>query len=218
MTDQSTIALVDDHQILVYTLGLTFAAHDITCVGFPPAPAPVLFAQLVELGPALVLLDLDLGAHGDGIPLIRLLTRAELPVLVLTGTTDRVRLGLAVEQGAVAVVRKDAGFGMLLAAVRTALAGDVPDSVDDPTELLAALTASRDQQTARMRPYLTLTERERQVLSELANGRSVNEIAAAWVVSAATVRSHVQSVLTKLGVGSQLQAVVLAIRSGWLQS
>ena len=52
----------------------------------------------------------------------------------------------------------------------------------------------------------------------LARGRSVREIADEWVVSEATVRTHVRSVLAKLEVRSQLAAVAMAIRTGWLES
>jgi DNA-binding NarL/FixJ family response regulator len=54
------------------------------------------------------------------------------------------------------------------------------------------------------------------VLRELATGRGVGAIASSWCVSEATVRSQVRAVLTKLDVGSQLEAVAMAHGSGWL--
>jgi DNA-binding NarL/FixJ family response regulator len=67
-------------------------------------------------------------------------------------------------------------------------------------------------------PFRTLTEREREALLAMGHGQSVSEIAAAWVVSEATVRTHVRGVLGKLDVRSQLAAVGMALRCGWLRA
>ena len=67
-------------------------------------------------------------------------------------------------------------------------------------------------------PFARLTDRERDTLQALARGRTVHEIANSWVLSEATVRTHVRSVLAKLNVPSQLAAVSLALRSGWIDS
>ena len=66
-----------------------------------------------------------------------------------------------------------------------------------------------------MLPFLTLTQREREVLTELTRGKSVDCIANEWVVSEATVRTQVRGVLTKLDVRSQLAAVAKARSAGW---
>jgi DNA-binding NarL/FixJ family response regulator len=66
-----------------------------------------------------------------------------------------------------------------------------------------------------LEPFAVLTEREQFVLAELIEGHCAEEIASDAVVSISTVRSHIKSILQKLGVSSQLAAVALARRAGW---
>jgi DNA-binding NarL/FixJ family response regulator len=82
-------------------------------------------------------------------------------------------------------------------------------------ELLDELTRSRAARERDLAPYATLTAREADTLRALARGWSVADIAANWVVSENTVRSHVRGVLAKLGAPSQLAAVADAVRTGW---
>jgi DNA-binding NarL/FixJ family response regulator len=74
----------------------------------------------------------------------------------------------------------------------------------------------RERKAAAREPFDRLTTREQQVLRALADGRSVTQIATEWFVSESTVRSQVRGVLTKLGAGSQLEAVAQALKAGWL--
>jgi DNA-binding NarL/FixJ family response regulator len=83
-------------------------------------------------------------------------------------------------------------------------------------ELLEELAQAREAQERVDESYRRLTERERDTLHALGDGQSVCEIAKVWVVSEATVRSHVRGLLVKLGVGSQLAAVSEARRNSWL--
>ena len=89
-----------------------------------------------------------------------------------------------------------------------------------PFDLWRGLVAGgMSEVAAAQRPGLErLTGRERQVLEALGEGRTVTDIAASWVVSESTVRSQVRGILTKLGVTSQLEAVALALRVGWLRA
>ena len=82
--------------------------------------------------------------------------------------------------------------------------------------LLNEARLERARQQAQLAPFERLSEREAEVLGEIAQGHSVSAIARASVVSEATVRSQVRSILTKLGVGSQLEAAALAHGSGWV--
>ena len=85
-------------------------------------------------------------------------------------------------------------------------------------ELLADLRAARAIRERDLAPFTTLTPRERSVLAALAQGQRVDTIAAAAVVSEATVRSQIRGVLAKLNVNSQLEAVALAWTVGWFQA
>ena len=219
MTDigaDPTVVLVDDHELLVYSLSAALRESGIRCRGMPPGPPDALLAQLTALAPTLLLLDLDLGEFGDATPLIAPLTAAGIRVLVLTAQTDAIRLALALEQGAIGIQSKTTGFDELVHAVRLVAASTETALDARSVRLLEELAAHRAQLDAERRPFQRLTDRERQTLRELAEGRTVQQIASSWVVSQATVRTHVQAILTKLDTTSQLQAVVKAIRSGWI--
>ena len=74
---------------------------------------------------------------------------------------------------------------------------------------------ARSRRHSQWRPLNLLTEREIETLRALCLGQSAGAIAEDWVVSIATVRSHIRSILMKFGVSSQLAAVALAHTSGW---
>lgn len=109
----------------------------------------------------------------------------------------------------------DRPFDVLLDVVGRAARGERVLDEGDRRELLAALRRHRADADSRLSPFRKLTSRERDVLRELAHGKSVECIASEWVVSTATVRSQVRAVLTKLDVRSQLAAVAKAQSAGW---
>jgi DNA-binding NarL/FixJ family response regulator len=80
---------------------------------------------------------------------------------------------------------------------------------------LRAADHRRAQTESALAPFRRLTPREEEVLAALVDGEPAVAIAGRATVSEATVRSHIRSVLTKLGVGSQLQAVAKARHAGW---
>ncbi len=84
------------------------------------------------------------------------------------------------------------------------------------SRLLCELSRARREEQRAFAPFERLTEREREVLEALAEGRSVRDLADEWVVSDTTIRAHVRGVLAKLGTSSQLGAVAAGLRSGWL--
>jgi len=211
------IVIVDDHELLAETLRVALgqAGFDAVCVR--PRRLDEVLAELLELRPTLALLDLDLGDFGETIPLIAPLTAAGVRVLLVTGVASRLRIAAALEQGAIGYAAKVSDFAGLLAKAQAALHSD---DVLDPAErfrLLEELRVSRARRARELEPFHRLTDREADVLRAVANGRTVSQIASEWVVSEATVRSHVRGVLTKLGVGSQLAAVAAARAAGWLE-
>ncbi len=117
---------------------------------------------------------------------------------------------VALEAGCSGVVPKTLSLDDLVAAVRAAAAGQLRLDPDMLARLVPRLSRSYRQ------PGADLTLREREVLRLIAEGLSTTDMAARLVVSTNTVRNHVQSILTKLGVHSKLEAVVTATRSGLL--
>jgi DNA-binding NarL/FixJ family response regulator len=210
------VVIVDDHRLLSDSLAFALEECGIRAV-LPSLCSPeALLAEIVECHPDLVLLDLDLGGDlGDGSVLVRPLVEAGLRVLVVTGTSDVEQKARAVEVGAVGVVAKNGPFSELLDSVVTAARGGEVMAPLERLQLLDEARRRRERRAEALAPFSRLTERESHVLRELARGRVVAEIARESFVSEATVRSQVRSILTKLGVRSQLEAVVAAQRSSW---
>jgi len=89
-------------------------------------------------------------------------------------------------------------------------------SVGTREMLMSELRAHRAQEGERLAPFSRLTVRECEVLQDLIEGKNADRIATESFVSVATVRSHIKSLLAKLGVNSQLAAVAAAQRAGWI--
>ncbi len=128
-------------------------------------------------------------------------------MLVLTSATEPASASLALRSGAAGVVYKDVDPDALVRAIR---------SVHDGHMLLAPEAAgSLVRNGGGWNPVNgldALTRREREVLAEIAKGRSNREIARALTVSEKTVKAHVSSVLAKLGVQDRTQAALIAVR------
>jgi DNA-binding NarL/FixJ family response regulator len=210
-----TVALVDDHRLLVDALALALAAREVGAFVPDLRSGDGLVDEVIGSNPDLVLLDLDLGDAGDGSLLVRPLVEAGLRVLIVTAGIDVEQVARAIELGAVGVVPKNGPFGDLVTAVMAAARGHEVMAPLDRLRLVDEARRHHERQLAALAPFGHLTPRECEVLRELAAGHTVTRIARQSVVSEATVRSQVQSILTKLGVRSQLEAVVAAQRSGW---
>lgn len=203
------ILIVDDHAMMAQTLAMSLAARGFQCEIAGLSSAERIREEAAQFGADLVLLDLHLGSI-DSLDLIPALRGTGAQVLVVSGSSDEPKLAAALALGTLGWVRKSEPFEQLLEAVVEALHGRTIFSSARHHELAAQgrerLIAERDTRARVSR----LTPRERQVLVALSDGRSVQEIAEQQYVSVATVRSHVQAILTKLGVSNQLAAVALA--------
>ena len=211
-----SVLVVDDHELVATSLVLSLRADGIDAHRVRPAAERGILAEAaaVVAAPGLVLLDLDLGrdAEGnriDGVDLVGPLLAAGWQVLVLSGSADPARVGSALDAGALAWVPKNAPFPTLLAAVREAVAGRSVMSEDRRRRFIELSRTKAQERRALAEKLGRLTQREREVLAELARGRRAQAVADHFVVSLATVRTQIRAVLTKLEVGSQLEAVAL---------
>jgi DNA-binding NarL/FixJ family response regulator len=212
------VLLVDDQELVRAGFRLIVAsAPGLEVVGEASDGAEALSAARA-LRPDVVLMDVRMPGV-DGIEATRLVTR-ELPetrVLVLTTFDLDEHVYDALRAGAAGFLLKDVPMEDLVAAIRAVHAGA---SLLSPsvTRRLVEEYASRRSAEAVEEPDLPLTPREREVLLMLARGLSNSEIAAELVVSEATVKTHVTSVLAKLGLRSRVQAVVFAYESGLVRA
>jgi two-component system nitrate/nitrite response regulator NarL len=178
-------------------------------------PASVVGAALAAR-PAAAVVTLALGSLFDSESLVCGLTRERIPVVALETAdpdADEAALGRALIAGAASVVSKTDSIAVLLQAVACAIVRVPVYSAENARRRVAASRASNERRTARGRLY-ALTVREREVLVELVCGRTTTEIARDRVVSEATVRTQVRSILGKLEVKSQLAAVAIAVTAG----
>lgn len=211
-----TVLIVEDHALLAQTLVIALNAEGCRARVAELTGRAELLQQVRRLRPGVVLLDLDLGALGDGVALVQPLTELGARVLVVSGTTDRLRLAETVERGAAGFLSKQVPFEELLSAVLEVVAQRPVLSTARRYELMAELRSARAARSKDLAPFKTLTPKERAVLAALAHGQRAETIAAATMVSEATVRSQIRAVLAKLGVNSQLEAVALAWSVGWV--
>jgi DNA-binding NarL/FixJ family response regulator len=208
------VAIVDDHRFLAQTLALALQEADFDAVLIDPTDDVAL--RVRQWHAAVVLLDLNLEQSVTGDDLIPALS-TDLAVVVLTAENDQARWGECLLAGAVGVLAKSSPLEDVVAAVACAARGERVISDAQRMSWLRAANHERVQTEAALAPFRRLTPREEEVLAALVDGEPAVAIAESATVSEATVRSHIRSVLTKLGVGSQLQAVAKARRAGWSQ-
>jgi DNA-binding NarL/FixJ family response regulator len=207
MTAKITVLIADDHPVVRQGLQVLLSVQDDIEVAGEAADGAEAIRRCAELEPDILLLDLKLPIL-DGVAVLRELRDRDSPIrsLVLTSAADYALVSLAMQAGAAGFLYKDVDPDALVRAVR---------SVHDGNTLLAPEAAGL-LMSARGASTVTgigaLTSREREVLALLADGRSNREIARLLHVSEKTVKTHVSSVLAKLGVADRTQAAVIAVR------
>jgi DNA-binding NarL/FixJ family response regulator len=206
------VLIVDDHPVVRRGLRVLLEVQDGIEVVGEAGEGPTALKLAAEHHPDVILLDLKLPGLDGLAVLAELRARQDharqdhqTKILVLTSVTDPVAAGRAMREGAAGVLYKDVDPDALVRAIR---------AVHDGHLLLAPEAAGTLLQptTGRNRSLDALTAREREVLAELAKGRSNREIARALNVSEKTVKAHVSSVLAKLGVQDRTQAALFAVR------
>ena len=209
MTNMIGLVLADDHRVFAEGLGVMLDAQDDLAVLGVAHDSHQAIELAARHEPTVLLLD----AHMPGPDLATTLraVRASSPatkVLMLSADTRRETIAEALEAGADGFLAKDASSRQVAGAIRSLADGQ--DSVVVAAE--ADTRPARDPSVElRVR---TLSAREREILSLLANGWSNRRIAETCFLSLNTVRTHVQNVLVKLGVHSKLEAAALAVRQG----
>jgi two-component system, NarL family, response regulator LiaR len=203
------VALVDDHRVVQSGLRSYLESFpDLEVVGAAASGEEAL-EKLEGWLPDVVVMDVRMPGGMDGIEATHRV-RALSPhtqVVVLTADTDDARVIAALRAGAIGYVRKDSEPEVFLAAVRSAARRQ---SMLDPAVAGAVL-----QDLLRGGPLIeALSEREKDVLRQLAHGRTNREIAQELHVSEETVKTHVGNILSKLQLSHRTQAVIVALKQG----
>ena len=203
------VLIADDHEVIRSGLRAILTAHGMEIAGEAAMADEVM--QLVQNRPVdLVLLDVRLGGS-DGLTVLGRLKieRPELPVLMVSAYDNPTYVAAAVMYRAAGYVLKTTPVEELVEAIRQASAGRDVWSRDELRRMTGALATPRLNADIEV----PLTQRESEVLSQLAMGLTNKQIAQVLNISYETVKEHVQHILRKVGVTDRTQAAVWAVRN-----
>jgi NarL family two-component system response regulator LiaR len=205
-TNVIRVILVDDHHMV--RRGVRFCLQpieDIKLVGEASNGKEAL--QLcAEVKPDVVIMDLVMPVMG-GVDATRIITREypNIHVIALTGFQDQQQIYDALEAGATSCLEKTVTVGELENAIRKAHLGEATLSTEATLALIKAATQPAE-------PEFNLTPRELEVLALLGFGFTNPHISNRLLVSRSTVKTHVSSILKKLGAASRTEAVAIAYK------
>ena len=212
------VLLVDDHAMVRRGMRDFLELHDDIVIVGEAADGAEAIERAGELRPDIVVMDLMMPVI-DGIEATSRIKAAlpETEVIALTSFIEEARVVAAIEAGASGFLLKDAEADELAGAIRAAAAGEVHL---DPA--VAGIVARRMRDGGRPGPggagdgdgIATLTARERDVLTRVAQGLPNRQIAADLGITERTARTHVSNILAKLGLASRTQAALLAVQHG----
>ena len=218
------LLLIDDHPIVCVGLRRTLEQHaDLQIVGEAYDGLSAL-QQADRVAPDVALCDLRLPGM-DGLAVIRALRQRHprCGILVFTMSEDDEVLVQAIHAGAAAFATKGSSSEALVALIRQVGTGRYPinEQVLSRPPVAAHLLATFQQvqhlQTEEGELFMPLTRREAEILEWVARGSSNKEIAQGLAISDQTVKNHMSSVLRKLAVNGRTQAVLYAVRRGWIR-
>jgi len=213
-----TLLICDDHKILTDALAMVVEADETLTMVAPPVQSPEEALSICsESPPDVVLMDIVFkGEHMDGIEATRRIKELSpsTKVVVMTAHDDERLLVEAVEAGASGFLGKEEAAEEVLSAARSAAEGEVLIDPTTLTRLLHRVAREREARRDAQMLLAELTDRERQILEQLAQGRRNDHIAADLFISPQTVQTHVRNILAKLRVHSKLEAVAFAVKHG----
>ena len=210
------VVIADDEAIVRHGLRLILERADgIEVVGEAANGAEAVDVT-ARAQPHVVLMDVRMPVL-DGIEATRRITKGHAHVLVLTTYDLDENLYLALRAGACGFLLKTSPPEDLVHAVRVVARGDALVEPTITRRLLAEFVDRPPPTAVTPAAVEPLSEREREVLRLLATGRSNLEIAQELYVGEGTVKTHVASILAKIGVRDRVQAVVVAYESGFVR-
>jgi DNA-binding NarL/FixJ family response regulator len=218
------ILIVDDHALFrVGIANILGREPDFEVVGEADDSRSAI-DRSIETSPNVILMDLSLPAPG-GIETTQRIKR-ELPstaIIVLAVSEDEDALFDAIKAGAAAFILKDVGPDDLVTIIRRVVSGEylINDKVfAKPSVASRVLKEFRElavygQEAAPI--FAPLSPREVEILDNIAQGMTNKQVAYALSISEQTVKNHMSSILRKLSVNDRTQAVVYAMRQGWIR-
>ena len=200
------VMLVDDHNVVRSGLATFLKAYDdLQLVGEAKNGREAVHLCR-EKRPDVILMDLMM-PEMDGIAATRAILAGcpEIKIIAMTSFEEEELVQGVLAAGAISYLLKNVTSDELAAAIRAAALGRSTLS-PEAAKVLVQATRSPKQ------PWLELTEREREVLNLVVQGQSNQQIADGMVISVATVKAHISSILSKLQVSSRAEAIAYAIK------
>jgi DNA-binding NarL/FixJ family response regulator len=208
MTNKIRLLIADDHEVVRNGLKTMLAGTEVKIIAeVATGSAAVKYALENEVD--VLLLDIRM-PDGDGLTALgRIkLDKPDLPILILSTFDNPTYIARAVALGACGYLLKGCTRDELLTAIRTAGAGETTWTREELRRVTGALATPRLAADVEV----PLTQRESEVLKQLAYGLTNKEIARTLHISYETVKEHVQHILRKIGVTDRTQAAVWAVR------
>ena len=205
-----SLLVADDHQVVRLGLKNILEGTGVVVTAEATTGEEVLQKVAAEK-PDVVLMDVRM-PKGDGLHVLgRLkLDYPELPIILFSSYDNPTYIARAVALGAAAYVLKHDTRDRLLETIQLAVRGESAWTREELRRVTGALATPRVVSDVEV----PLTQRESEVLRQLANGLTNKEIALALGISYETVKEHVQHILRKIGVSDRTQAAVWAVRKG----
>lgn len=204
------LLIADDHEVVRSGLKSLLSSTDIKIVAEASTGEQAVRLAL-KTEPDVVLMDIRM-PEGDGLNALgRIkLDRPAMPILMFSTYDNPTYVARAVALGASGFLLKGISGEKLIEAIRAAAAGETAWTRDELRRVTGALATPRLAADVEV----PLTQRESEVLRQLAFGLTNKEIALALHISYETVKEHVQHILRKIGVSDRTQAAVWAVRKG----
>jgi two-component system, NarL family, response regulator DevR len=209
------LLIIDDHEMVREGLKAMLTAEpDFEIVG-DAANAEQAFEMIERLRPDVILLDVRLPGE-SGIEVCRTVANRypETAVIILTTFTDETLVAQCIQAGARGFIVKDIERFDLKRSIRAVARGE---AAIDPKAAVAVLAQIRRAPQVKQEPSLELLSPQQIVILRLvAQGLSSREIATQLYLSENTVKGYVQDILHRLGVKNRTEAVMVAVKQGWL--
>jgi DNA-binding NarL/FixJ family response regulator len=212
------LLIVDDHTLFREGLrAIFFAVNDIEVVG-EAACSEEAIEKAQQLTPHLILMDIQMGDMNGIEATVHILEKLpDTKIIMLTMMEDSESLFAAMTAGARGYVLKGADKSEVLRTIRAVASGDVlfgAAIANRVSDYFRRLSSAPSRQVAPDSPFPELSERERDVLDQIARGLNNHEIAAHLHITIKTVSNHISNIFSKLQVADRAQAIIRARDAG----